>query len=128
ELLNSPPRKPVKIVKQQQNSDADNQKRTNRLSFAEIFQWIVQPLSRKPGLCRAVRINRHVNPKPGDADPQCRFRSAAYRTVHADDEEEQKNRQVNDALAILLVVKRAKPRQKPKKKRQYRTRPQSCSR
>jgi hypothetical protein len=41
ELLNPPPREPVKVVQQQQNSDPDNQKWSDRFPFAEIFQRII---------------------------------------------------------------------------------------
>src|SRR5882762_5589507 len=116
ELLNPPPRKPVKVVQQQQNSNPDNQKRSDRFPLAEIFQRIIQPLPRQPCLRRAIRIDRHINPKRGDADPQRCFRPAANRPVHAHDEEKQKNRQVDDSFAILLVVESDKDRQKSQKK------------
>src|SRR5882672_6623667 len=122
ELLNPPPREPVKVVQQQQNSDPDNQKWSNRFPLAEIFQRIIQPLPCQPRLRSAIRIDRHINPQRGDADPQRCFRPAANRPVHAHDEEKQKNRQVDDSFAILLVVESAKPWQKSQKKRQQWTR------
>src|SRR5260370_371615 len=79
ELLNPPPRKPVKVVQQQQNSDPDNQKRSDRFPLAEIFQRIIQPLTRQPRFRRAIRIDLHINPERGNADPQRRLRPTANR-------------------------------------------------
>src|SRR5271169_3520929 len=49
--------------------------------------------------------------------------AATQRAIHSQNEQEEKNGQVNHALAVLLVVKRAQPRQKSQKERQRRIRP-----
>src|ERR1700689_3283164 len=104
ELLDAPPRKPVKIVQQQQNADGDDEKRPLRLALAESLERIVQRQPRLLGLRGAKRIDRHVHPQRRDADPQSRFGPSAQRTIHSKNEKEKKNREMNYALAVLLVV------------------------
>src|SRR4051812_11944762 len=128
ELLNFPPRKPVEVVEQQQDPNADNQKGTDRAAFAETFQRIAQGLPRQPCFGGTVGVNGHVDPQSGDANPQRRLGAAAHRAVHTKNEQQQKNGQVNDALSKLFVVERAQAGQKSQKERQQRAWPYTGSR
>src|SRR5258707_8331965 len=123
ELLDTPPGKPVEVVQQEQNAHADDQHRTNRAPFAELFQRILKSMTGEPGFRGAIRIDRHVDPQTGEANPKRRFRAAAQRAVHADNEAEEENREMDDAFAVLLVVKSAEARQKSKEECEDRARP-----
>src|SRR5262249_39234011 len=65
------------------------------------------------------------DPQSCEANPQRCLRAAAQGAVHANDEEEKENRQMNNAFAVLLVVKGAQARQKSQKESQYRARSHS---
>src|SRR5579871_5636367 len=107
ELLDTPPREPVEIVQEKQHADEDDQCGADGFALAEVFERIVERDTGLLCLCGAIRIDRHVNPKACDAEPERGFCSSADGAIDAEDEEEEKNRQMDDAFAELLVVESA---------------------
>src|SRR5215475_1667831 len=105
ELLDAPPGKPVEIVEQQEKANADDKHWANGPSLAELFQRILQRLAREPRLRSAICVDGHVDPQSGETDPERGVGAATERTVNANDEQEQKYRQMNYTFTILLVVK-----------------------
>src|ERR1700684_2662018 len=116
ELLDSPPREPVEIVQEQQHADEDDERGTDGLALTETFERVVEDHAGLFGLCGAVGIDRHVNPQTRDADPKRGFRAAADGAINTEDEQEEKNREMDDAFAELLVVESAEAGQKSQEK------------
>src|SRR5713101_4797217 len=121
-LRNPVPRKPVKIVEEQQDSRANQKNGSNRALLGKSIERVGQGFAGLPRFCRAVGINGHVDPKSSDADPQSRFSSSAHRTVNTADEENQEDGEVNHSFAVLLIIEGAHPRQKSQEKSQNWTR------
>ena len=106
-LRNAVPREPVKIVEQKQEARANQQDWANGAIPAEMVERVGQSLASTLGLRGAQRIDRHVDPKSGDADPERSFRAPAHGPVYAGDEENEKNREMDHAFAVLLVIESA---------------------
>src|ERR1700685_4457608 len=116
ELLDAPPREPVEIMQEQKYADEDDQRGTDGLALAETLERIVEHHTRFLGFRGAVGIDWHVNPQARDANPKCGFGAAADGAINTEDEEEKKNREMDDAFAELLVVESAEAGKKAQEK------------
>lgn len=104
------PLEPIKVVKQQQEPHGNQDEWANGTLPAEIVERVGKGLPSSFGLRRAQSIDGHVDPESRDTNPKRSCCTGAVHSVYAGDEQQQKNGQVNHALAILLVVEGSESR------------------
>src|SRR5579859_2112015 len=106
-LRDAVPGEPVKVVEQEQQACANQKDRADGTLLAETVKWVRQSLAGALSLRGAKRIDGHIDPKRGNANPKSGLRTAAHSAVHARNEKYQENCEMNHAFAVLLVIESA---------------------